>query len=233
MSSFIRAGKATARRPSPAVPFNVLSPSRREQPALHNGVSGPSTYAHDNEYQDFRKIRILPTTDEILSVEKPIYIPKKDLCEANPIPPGPERLRDLLFRQLRFDSLEHVRDVCYSAAQICFLLNNSASYLQTNSEAGTPVPSPRLKPSFSTDEDGIGQIKQETCAGNRYFLYRDVQIEEMVPHEQKSVLVRISYMCPKFMRSSKLNTLVYSHLIYLHRFRFQVLMEFRVAPPDW
>ena len=47
-------------------------------------------------------------------------------------------------------------------------------------------------------------MRLETVAGNRYFLYHDVRVEELHAYEKKSMLVRASYYCPAFIRGHKL-----------------------------
>jgi len=132
---------------------------------------------HDNDYSDYRKIQILPTTDEILAVNRPVYMPKKNLLAENPLHTGMNRHLDMLFRHLRCDSIESIRDICYSAAQNTFL--------------GAP----------GTDQEAA---RHETTAGNRYFLYKHVRVEELLTHDHKGMLVRLSYHCPNFMRGAKM-----------------------------
>jgi AAA domain len=129
---------------------------------------------HDNDHINFQDIQILPTTDEILAVHRTPYMPKKNVQEANCFQPGPQRLLDTLFRHLRFDSIEGIRDVCYNAAQ----------HLAMQKDASSP--------------DYVPQ--QETPSGNRYFLYRNVKFEELLSDEKRGVIVRVSYDCPQFMR---------------------------------
>ncbi|OAP63427.1 hypothetical protein AYL99_02654 [Fonsecaea erecta] len=160
--------------------INVLSPEPRPSlPFTDDGPGNLSVFGprHDNDHENYRKIKILPTADEILAVHRPTYMPKKDLHEEHFLDNGPARLLDTLFRQLRYDSIESIRDVCYSASQVAFLGS------RTNPEA---------------------HVRHETEAGNRYFLYRNVKIEELLSHEQKTMLVRVSYDCPPFMRAQRL-----------------------------
>ncbi|OAL33033.1 hypothetical protein AYO22_00118 [Fonsecaea multimorphosa] len=159
---------------------NVLSPDPR--PRLSFTDDGPGNLSvcgprHDNDHQDYKKIKILPTADEILAVDRPTYMPKKDLHEPHFLDNGPARLLDTLFRQLRYDSIESIRDICYSASQVAFLGSGTAPE---------------------------GHVRHETEAGNRYFLYNNVKIEELLSHEQMTMLVRVSYDCPSFMRAQKL-----------------------------
>ncbi|ERF69408.1 hypothetical protein EPUS_05953 [Endocarpon pusillum Z07020] len=134
-------------------------------------VHGPR---HDNDHLNFQDVQILPTTDEILAVRRPPYIPKKDIREPNHLEPGPQRLLDTLFRHLRFDSVEGIRDISYHAAQQL------------------------LKQTLGTTNDYEPQ--QETKSGNRYFLYVDVRFEELLSDEKRGVILRLSYLCPHFMR---------------------------------
>ncbi|EXJ74314.1 uncharacterized protein A1O5_02610 [Cladophialophora psammophila CBS 110553] len=160
--------------------MNFLSPDPRPFPSFTDdgpGVLSAFGPRHDNDHANYRKIKILPTPDEILAVLRPTYMPKKDLYEKHFLDNGPRRLLDTLFRQLRCDSIESIRDICYSASQTAFLGSG------TNPE---------------------GHVRHETVAGNRYFLYNNIKIEEMLSHEQKAMVVRISYDCPPFMRGQKL-----------------------------
>ncbi|EXJ56956.1 hypothetical protein A1O7_07300 [Cladophialophora yegresii CBS 114405] len=159
---------------------NILS--RDPRPPLSFTDDGPGRLSllgprHDNDHDDFRKIKILPTQDEILAIDRPVYMPKKDLTQQHFLENGPGRHLDTLFRQLRCDSTETIRDICYSAAQVAFLKIGS------NSD---------------------GHVRQETSAGHRYFLYRNIRVQELLSHEHKSMVVRVSYDCPPFMRGRNL-----------------------------
>ena len=129
---------------------------------------------HDNDHVNFHNIQILPTTDEILAVQRPPYMPKKNIEEPNQLKPGPLRLLDTLFRHLRYDSIEGIRDVTYHSAQ-CL-----------------------LKPTERMSDDYEPRL--ETQSGNRYFLYSDVKFEELLSDEKRGVILRLSYICPQFMR---------------------------------
>ncbi|ETI26015.1 hypothetical protein G647_02792 [Cladophialophora carrionii CBS 160.54] len=162
------------------VSASILSPDPR--PPLSFTDDGPGRLSqlgprHNNDHDDFRKIKILPTPDEILAVDRPVYMPKKDLIQKHFLDNGPGRHLDTLFRQLRCDSTEMIRDICYSAAQIAFL---------------------------KTGIDSEAHVRQETNAGHRYFLYRNIKVQELLSHEHKSMVVRVSYDCPPFMRGRKL-----------------------------
>jgi hypothetical protein len=129
---------------------------------------------HDNDHINFQDIQILPTTDEILAVIRPPYMPRKNIQESNFLEPGPRRLLDTLFRHLRYDSVEGIRDVTYHATQQL------------------------LKQRDETSNDY--EPKQETQSGNRYFLYPNVKFEELLSDEKRGVILRLSYTCPQFMR---------------------------------
>lgn len=132
---------------------------------------------HDNDPVNIQHIQILPTTNEILAVDRPPYIPKKDLSYPHHLGQGPARLLDTLFRQLRFDSTEGLRDCCYTAAQH-----------MTNKNA-TP-----------TDD----QSCKETDTGRRFYLYNRAKIERIFADERKGLLAQISFDCPKFLRKEKM-----------------------------
>lgn len=164
--------RVTALRP------NFLSLEHR--PTHHSFESdGPGNSSrlgprHDNDHVNFQNIQILPTTDEILAVGRPPYMPKKNIQEPNHLEAGPRRLLDTLFRHLRYDSVEGIRDVTYHAAQL----------LLTRDEEKLEDYEPR----------------QETSSGNRYFLYSDVKFEELLSDEKKGFVLLLSYTCPQFMR---------------------------------
>ena len=182
MASAIHAARclsASENRPRiTAVHPNFLS---REKRPIHTTFEddGPGYLStrgpcHDNDHVNFQDVQILPTTDEILAVQRPPYMPKKNIQEPNRLGPGPQRLLDTLFRHLRFDSIEGIRDVSYHAAQQF------------------------VKQPQNTSDDYESQ--QETQSGNRYFLYQDVKFEELLSDEQRGLIIRLSYMCPQFMR---------------------------------
>jgi AAA domain len=137
----------------------------------HLSQRGPR---HDNDHVNFQDIQILPTTDEVLAVQRPPYMPKKNIQERSYLEAGPQRLLDTLFRHLRHDSIEGIRDVAYHAAQ----------YLAHHNATAVDDPEPR----------------QETPSGNRYFLYPNVKFEEVLSDEKRGIILRVSYSCPKFMR---------------------------------
>ena len=178
---------------------NYLTSAPRPRPEFYNLNNGPIPQ-HDNDYSNFQSIEILPTADEILASGKPVYMPKRNLLEPNPMPAGVDRLLDLSFRQLRFESVELIRDICYSAAQISYLGHQTQSYSLQPSRVGQDS-------DLTLDRNGVGdfELRHETPTGNRYFLYQGIQVEELLSHESKTVLVRLSFHCPPFMRGRKIH----------------------------
>ena len=178
---------------------NLLTPTPRHAPSLYSNQTGPIP-RHDNDLADFKSIQILPTIDEILARDKPVYMPKRNLQSDNPNPTGPRRLLDLSFRQLRFESVELVKDICYSAAQNAYLPSPLRSNPREDQQLTSASSSPPLV-------NGVGRLepKHETTLGHRYFLYNNVRVEELHPHESESVLVRLSFNCPPFMRGLKIH----------------------------
>lgn len=131
---------------------------------------------HDNDHVKIRDIRIFPTTDEILSDRRP-YMPQKHIRSPHRLPPGPERLTDVLFRQLRYESLEVLTDCTYHAAQQLAKVRHStleSMYYQKTS--------------------------QETPQGNRYNLFWRAEIEGLTWDDRKGLIVDISYFCPRIRR---------------------------------
>ena len=168
---------------------NILTLAPRKSPTLYAGGYGPSVPQHDNDHTSFRSIEILPTADEILASGKDVYMPKRDLQEPNPLPAGTERLLDLSFRQLRYESVEKLVDVTYSATQTAFL----------------GVPSGQVTSKTPSNDATSPDPRHETAIGNRYFLYNNVQVEELLAHETLSVLARVSFDCPKFMQGTSIH----------------------------
>lgn len=71
---------------------------------------------HDNDYVEIRHVRILPTTDEILSRRFP-YMPKRDPHIKTHLPCGRQRYLDMLFRYYRYENVKPLIDACYCASQ--------------------------------------------------------------------------------------------------------------------
>jgi hypothetical protein len=169
------AAKPTIRAKIP----NVLSLNRRsslvdferDAPA-HLAKNGAR---HDNDFLWIKDIKILPTTDEILAPRAP-YVPHKGPGASHRLT-GFSRHIDCLFRHLRADNVEKLKDVCYDAAQ---------------SLASNPRPRD-LEP-----------LRQTPCS-TRYFQFHDVQFEGLLHHHIKGILVRVSFLCPPFMVGRKIH----------------------------
>ena len=129
---------------------------------------------HDNDFHDIRQIRVLPTTDEILSVRSP-YMPSQGGQNPHFLRPGPSRLIDTLFRQLRYDGTETIVDACYHALQLV---------------AG------RRQRAFD--------YQLETPRGMRYNLFTGAEFEELIFHDKKGIMVRMSFDCPHALRGRTL-----------------------------
>ncbi|KAJ9350269.1 hypothetical protein DTO280E4_8712 [Paecilomyces variotii] len=142
---------------------------------------GPGTLSsagarHDNDFASIKDIRILPTTDEVLCMRPP-YMPHKNFNKPHFLERGPERLIDTLFRQLRHDNIERLKDCVYAAAQkLCAM----------------EVPPQEYDPC------------QETQAGNRYYMYWGAELEDLRFDDRKGLFLQFSYNCPKPMRGRKM-----------------------------
>lgn len=75
--------------------------------------SSPAAYApggrHDNDFEDFRKVSIYPTTDELLSTELPFYRKMNEVFEGDETRRAANHL-DNQFRLLREDMLAELRN---------------------------------------------------------------------------------------------------------------------------
>ncbi len=133
---------------------------------------------HNNDHVDIRDIQILPTMDEILCRRLP-YMPKKDDHTTHHWVPGQQRLMDINFRQLRYDSTEVIIDACYHACQLLV-----ASILQ---------------PQARGYDDRV-----QTPQGFQYFLYRKISFESATFNENQGIHVRTSFSCPEALRSRRI-----------------------------
>ena len=133
---------------------------------------------HDNDYVEIQYIKILPTINEILSTRLP-YMPKKDPFAQHHYPCGQQRLLDVHFRHLRYESTESIIDACYHASQ-------------------------RLVTLASEPHSSDYEYRMVTPRGFRYSLFRDVRFEELVFSQKKSITVRVSFACPKALRGRRL-----------------------------
>ncbi|OAS99706.1 uncharacterized protein BDCG_16275 [Blastomyces dermatitidis ER-3] len=162
---------------------NYLSLAPRSTPidGRHFENDGPGHLAnagarHDNDFVRIRNIHILPTADEILSQRGP-YMPFKPFNQPHFLPRGPERLIDTLFRHLRYENVEGLKDCVYVAAQKLLTISSHGS-------------------DYEPCED--------TPNGNRCYLFWEAEFEELLFHDRQGLMVRISYLCPKKLRGRKI-----------------------------
>ena len=161
---------------------NELSLHPRAQAAVFED-DGPGEFSalgprHDNDHVDIRDISILPTTDEILSLRPP-YMPSKDPHAPHRIPLGQARLLDIDFRQLRHDSVEEIIDCCYHASQQLSRLERQPS---------------------GPDYDD----RQKSPRGSHYSLFIDVAFEDIMYHDQRGMMLRMSFACPFNLRGRRM-----------------------------
>lgn len=168
-------------------PSNLLSLDPRLSPreSLPFDKDGPghlSRYGprHDNDHENIKDVKILPTTDEILCRRKP-YIPGKDQSAEHRLPCGQQSLLDVQFRQLRFDNVEPIIDSCYHASQQLTQLISAPRVLDYDDHMVTPK-------------------------GVRYSLFRDIAFEEQIMSFKCAVTFRVSFACPKALRGLRLGT---------------------------
>ena len=176
------------RRSRPLISTDLTSYLSLNARPIHNQFDddGPGSLArlgarHNNDHIHIKNIKILPTVDECLSVRRPPYVPKKSLRERHHLETGPSRLLDTLFRQLRYESTESLRDICYTAAQELYL---------------------DMSPQYVADY----LHRKETRAERRYYAYRNASIENMFPDEQQGLLLQISYDCPQSMKEHRIKS---------------------------
>jgi hypothetical protein len=80
----------------------------RCSPGQSNEPGGPGG-RHDNDFADFRRIRIYPTTDEFLSTQLPYYQTAKEILDTE-VDKRPRVHLDNQFRLLREDMLAELRE---------------------------------------------------------------------------------------------------------------------------
>lgn len=133
---------------------------------------------HDNDHVSIKDIRILPTIDEILSMRGP-YMPRNDPYSHHHLPCGQDRLLDVQFRLLRYDSTEAIKDACYHASQQL-------------SQIKEEIP--------LADYD----VRLVTPRGFQYSMFRDIAFEDVRFSDQKGVCFRMSFACPKALRGRRM-----------------------------
>ncbi|KAK4697266.1 hypothetical protein P7C71_g795, partial [Lecanoromycetidae sp. Uapishka_2] len=133
---------------------------------------------HNNDHVSIKDIRILPTTDEILASRSP-YMPRNDPYSQHHLPCGQDRLLDVQFRLLRYESTEAIIDACYHASQQLSQLVSQPPVTNYDDRLVTPK-------------------------GFRYSLFRDVAFEDVRFSDQKGVCFRMSFACPKALRGRRM-----------------------------
>lgn len=127
---------------------------------------------------NINQISILPTTDEILCRRRP-FVPKKGSLHKHHLVDSQARHLDINFRQLRYEHIESIIDICYHASQ-------------------------RLVVSTSQAQLSDYEVRSETPQGRRYSLFRDVEIVELNFEELSGIVVRLSFSCPPALRGRQL-----------------------------
>ena len=97
------------------------------------------------------------------------------------LPPGTNRLIDRCFRQLRYDNINSVIDACYHAMQQLVTQQETQGYHDY-------------------------QYGLETPNGFRYSLFRKVAFEELLYHDGKGVVLRVSYDCPRALQGRRMHS---------------------------
>ena len=103
---------------------------------------------------------------------------KKDPYNHHHLPCGQQRLLDIHFRHLRYESTESLIDACYHASQQLTRL----------------ISEPQA---FDYDD------RMVTIRGFRYSLFRDIAFEEIIFNYQKGMTLRVSFACPKGLRGRR------------------------------
>ena len=158
---------------------NILSLEPRRSPYDRKEfeIDGPGHISgdgprHDNDHANIAHIKVLPTTDEILSLRRP-YMPLKDY--ASHVAGGVPKLTDLHFRHLRYDNVESINDVCYHSIQKLVTMGLELKLCDYDNFMQTPY-------------------------GNKYSMFRDVKFVEAQFHDRRSLTFRVSFSCPKALR---------------------------------
>ncbi|KAI9737093.1 MAG: hypothetical protein M1834_000683 [Cirrosporium novae-zelandiae] len=138
----------------------------------HQSIDLPGRYScsgprHNNDHENYRRINILPTVDEILSDQGP-WVPQKDMTSVHHLPLGPERSLDIQFRQFRYDSTTGLICACRAVAQT-LAYGHDEHY-----------------PKFNLNTNG----------GQQYSIFSGVRLEGLNFEEKKGISISISFSCP-------------------------------------
>lgn len=180
--------EATTRQAPPIkTAANILSLNPRRTPHTSNPFEhdGPGHLSrsgprHDNDQISIKDIKILPTTDEILCQRGP-YMPSNHTYAHHRLPCGQDRLLDVQFRLLRYESTENIIDACYHASQQLSSLLHEAPIIDYDDRFVTP-------------------------RGFRYSLFRDATFEDVSFSDQKGVCFRMSFACPRALRGRRMTS---------------------------
>ncbi|MCJ1282587.1 hypothetical protein MMC26_001912 [Xylographa opegraphella] len=134
---------------------------------------------HDNDQILIQDIQILPTSDEILSRRRP-YMPTKAHDQHHHLASGPGRHLDIAFRHLRYESVEPLIDMCYHAMQQLLVSRTQPKLLDY-------------------------QFRLETAQRRRFSLLRNVAFEELMFHDYKGAMVRVSFDCPRALQGGRIH----------------------------
>ncbi|KND02782.1 uncharacterized protein SPPG_08964 [Spizellomyces punctatus DAOM BR117] len=136
----------------------------------------PEGPRHDNDFSDFRKICILPTSGEIFAEDSP-YLPKPGV--EHHLPEGVDRYLDIQFRLLREDVLASVR------AGISYFVQNGNEVLKRLGSNGTFY---RVDGKNSVD----------------LVVFRRATIESLAPNIRRGLLLKVSFDQPAHAKSDRL-----------------------------
>lgn len=159
----------------PRVPFEG-GPFDDDGPG-HLAWLGPR---HNNDHAEIHFIRVLPTTDEILCLRPP-YMPVKESSISAHYQSGMDRMLDVQFRHLRYDTFEPVIDACYHASQQLYM--------------GFQQPPPLDY-----------ELRHRTACGTEYSLFRDVRLESLRFEEDGGTNLDLSFACPARLRQRSLSS---------------------------
>ena len=94
---------------------------------------------------------------------------------------GAHRLIDKCFRQLRYNCINSIMVTCYHVMQ-------------------------QLAEEHESDKSPNYDYKLETPCGVHYSLFRKVAFEEFLFHENKGIILRISFECPRTLQRSRIHS---------------------------
>ncbi|KAL8982515.1 MAG: hypothetical protein Q9177_005248, partial [Variospora cf. flavescens] len=105
-------------------------------------------------------------------------MPPKDQPDNASHQSGIQRMLDVQFRHLRYDTFEPVIDACYHASQ-------------------------QLVVSFKDPPPLDYEVQQNTTRGTQYSLFQDIKLEDL-RFERDGINLRLSFACPSRLRQRRL-----------------------------